>query len=106
MVNALLLLLATTTGIQDPTQPLRTAPTLSAAASPQVETVTPTLQLQAVFTGGHDSAIIDGKRYQVGDKVQNYRLLRINSSQVMLQEGQGRALTLTLFPSLSTPSNR
>lgn len=105
MVNALLLLLASTTGIQDPTQPLRATPLSPSVVSDQVVAVAPELHLQAIFTGGHDSAIIDGQRYQVGDRVQNYRVLRINPSQVSLQ-GQSQVRTLTLYPPLSTPSNR
>lgn len=104
MVNVLLLL-ASTLGLQDPTQPLRTAPSVPAASPQQgVAAAPPSLRLEAIFTGGHDSAIIDGKRYRVGDKVQNYRLTRINASQVLLQN-QSQVLTLTLFPSLSMPSN-
>lgn len=102
MVNALILLLASATGLQDPTQPLTEAIIAAPTASSPV--AVPNLHLQAIFTGGRASAIIDGKPYGVGDQVQNYRLLRINPSQVLLQ-GQNQVLTLTLFPSLSMSSN-
>lgn len=104
MVNALLLLLASATGLQDPTQPLTGAIIAAPTASSPGPVAAPNLHLQAIFTGGRASAIIDGKPYGVGDQVQNYRLLRINPSQVLLQ-GQNQVLTLTLFPSLSMSSN-
>ncbi|MGO4998928.1 MSHA biogenesis protein MshK [Oceanisphaera sp. W20_SRM_FM3] len=99
MVNPLLLLLlSTTVGLQDPTQPLTSAVVQAESSAP--EAVAPVaLHLQAIFSGGHTSAIIDGKTYQIGDSVQNYRLVRIQPSQVVLQ-GTGKPLVLTLFPSL------
>ena len=105
MVNPLLLLLLSSTlGLQDPTKPL-TQPTVVQAESGEVATPSvASFHLQAIFSGGHDSAIIDGQSYRVGDKVQNYRLVRIQPSQVVLQ-GPNAPLTLTLFPSLSTLSN-
>ncbi|WP_417614492.1 MSHA biogenesis protein MshK [Oceanisphaera sp.] len=106
MVNSLLLLLlSTTAGVQDPTQPLRAPAVVPAAPTAPGMTHAPQLQLQAIFSGRQGSAIIDGQRYQVGDSVQNYRLVRINADQVLLQ-GQGKPLTLTLFPSLSSLSNQ
>ncbi|MBO1518759.1 SctD/MshK family protein [Oceanisphaera pacifica] len=103
MVNSLLLLLlSTTAGAQDPTRPLSPI----AQPSTEVQNEAPKqieLQLQAIFSGRHAIAIIDGQRYQVGDQVQNYRLSRIKSDRVLL-EGQGSPLTLTLFPTLSNTS--
>lgn len=104
MVNALLLVLAASGPLQDPTQPLAIPPTLPAeqvSAAPAA----PKLELQAVFSGAQGSAIINGQRYQVGQTVQNFKVQRITSSEVLLQ-GPNQTLTLTLFPSLSTPSNR
>ncbi|GAA3703599.1 hypothetical protein GCM10022421_07860 [Oceanisphaera sediminis] len=109
MVNPLLLLLlSSTAGLQDPTRPL-TAMTATADApatsQAQQQQQTP-LRLQAIFTGGHrPSAIIDGRRYQTGDAVANYRLVRIRPDHILL-EGLGDPLTLTLFPSLSTLSSQ
>ncbi|WP_319781354.1 MSHA biogenesis protein MshK [Oceanisphaera sp. IT1-181] len=105
MVNPLLLLLlSTTAGIQDPTQPLTQATVVK--TEPSVINTAPAsqLHLQAIFSGGKNSAIIDGQSYRVGDTVQDYRLVRIQPSQVVLN-GPGAPLTLTLFPSLSTLSN-
>ena len=105
MVNALLLVLAASGPLQDPTQPLAITPTLpvgQVSAAPAA----PKLELQAVFSGAQGSAIINnGQRYQVGQTVQNFKVQRITSSEVLLQ-GPHQTLTLTLFPSLSTPSNR
>lgn len=104
MVNPLLLLLLSSApGLQDPTQPLRIAPpaveVAGVASAPQK-----TLQLQAIFTGnGQNSVIIDGQRYQTGDKVSSYRLARINADSILLQ-GQGESVTLALFPTLSNLS--
>ena len=106
MVNSLLLLLlSTTTGVQDPTQPLTVVSAVPAAPTAPGVALPPQLQLQAIFSGSRGSAIIDGQRYRVGDSVSNYRLVRIKADQVLL-EGQGKPLTLTLFPSLSTLSNQ
>lgn len=103
MVNPLLLLLlSTTAGIQDPTKPL--TPGTVVQAAPSVIAPASTLHLQAIFSGGQNSAIIDGQSYRVGDTVQDYRLVRIQQSQVVLN-GPGAPLTLTLFPSFSTLSN-
>ncbi|MGB5855230.1 MAG: MSHA biogenesis protein MshK [Oceanisphaera sp.] len=104
MVNSLLLLLLSTSpGLQDPTRPLQNAPIEVIAPIEQVP-LAASLKLQAIFSGGRASAIIDGQRYHVGDTVQDYRLARIQPTQVLL-EGQSEPLTLTLFPSLSTLSN-
>lgn len=100
MVNPLLLLLlSTTAGIQDPTTPLTPATVVQAAPSVTSAAPVSPVHLQAIFSGGQNSAIIDGQIYQVGDTVQDYRLSAIQPSQVVL-EGQGKPLTLTLFPSL------
>ena len=104
MVNSLLLLLLSTSpGLQDPTRPLQGLPRAQPEQIAQLPQSVP-LQLQAIFTGGRASAIIDGQRYHVGDSVQDYRLARIEPTQVLL-EGQDEPLTLMLFPSLSTLSN-
>lgn len=104
MVNSLLLLLlSTTAGVQDPTRPLTAAPVTPAVVE-QSAVPSPQLQLQATFTGERASAIIDGARYQVGDSINSYRLVRIGTHQVWL-EGQGKPLALTLFPSLLNLSN-
>lgn len=100
MVNSLLLLvLASTAPLQDPTKPLTTPSVVQVESNMPIAAMPATLHLQAIFSGGHSSAIIDGQRYQVGDTVQDYRLSAIQPSQVVL-EGQGKPLTLTLFPSL------
>lgn len=105
MVNSLLfLLLSTSPGLQDPTQPLQTFVPLVGVEQAQTSLPASALHLQAIFSGGRASAIIDGQRYQVGDVVQDYRLARIQPTQVLL-EGQGEPLTLTLFPTFSTLSN-
>ena len=105
MVNSLLLLLlSTAASAQDPTRPL-TAPLLLAAPVEQGVASPPQLQLQAIFSGRRAIAIINGQRYQIGDSVNNYRLVRIKADQILL-EGQGKPLTLTLFPSLSNLSNQ
>lgn len=106
MVNSLLLLLlSTTAGAQDPTRPLVT-PTAQPMAPAEQSAEQPLhLKLQAIFSGQQASAIIDGQRYQVGDSIQNYRLARIKADHVLL-EGQGKPLTLTLFPSLSNLSHQ
>lgn len=104
MVNSLLLLLlSTTAGVQDPTRPLTAAPVIPASVE-QHSVPSPQLELQATFTGDQASAIIDGTRYQVGDSINSYRLVRISAHQVWL-EGQGNPLALTLFPSLLNLSN-
>lgn len=106
MVNSLLLLLASSTAVlQDPTRPLTPIMDAPAASQAQQQQQTP-FRLQAIFTGGNrPSAIIDGRRYQTGDAVANYRLVRIRPDHILL-EGQGEPLTLTLFPSLSTLSSQ
>ncbi|MBM7454766.1 hypothetical protein HNR62_000595 [Oceanisphaera litoralis] len=106
MVNSfLLLLLSAAAGLQDPTRPL-TPMTVETARPRAQHPQQARFRLQAIFTGGgRPSAIIDGRRYQTGDAVANYRLVRIQPDHILL-EGQGEALTLTLFPSLSTPSNQ
>ncbi|ART81296.1 hypothetical protein CBP31_00485 [Oceanisphaera profunda] len=105
MVNPLLLLLlSTTAGIQDPTKPLTPGTVVQAAPSVIDTAPVSPLHLQAIFSGGQNSAIIDGQSYRVGDTVQDYRLVRIQPSQVVLN-GPGAPLTLTLFPSFSTLSN-
>ena len=106
MVNSLLLLLlSSTAGLQDPTRPL--TPMADAPATQQTQHQQQAqFRLQAIFTGGNrPSAIIDGRRYQTGDAVANYRLVRIRPDHILL-EGQGDPLTLTLFPSLSTLSSQ
>ncbi|MFP2769495.1 hypothetical protein [Oceanisphaera sp. KMM 10153] len=105
MVNSLLLLLlSSTTGLQDPTRPLTP---MAVESPPQTQHRQPApFRLQAIFTGGNrPSAIIDGRRYQTGDAVASYRLVRITPDHILL-EGQGAPLTLTLFPSLSTPGSQ
>ena len=106
MVNSLLLLLASSTiGLQDPTRPLTPIMDAPETSQAQHQQQTP-FRLQAIFTGGNrPSAIIDGRRYQTGDAVANYRLVRIRPDHILL-EGQGEPLTLTLFPSLSTLSSQ
>lgn len=106
MVNPLLLmLLSSAAGLQDPTRPL--TPMTAMADAPTTFNAQPQqLRLQAIFTGGdRPSAIIDGRRYQTGDAVADYRLVRIRPDHILL-EGQGEPLTLTLFPSLSTLSSQ
>lgn len=105
MVNSLLImLLASSTGLQDPTRPL--SPTL---AVPEAHITAPSQQapafrLQAIFTGGsRPSVIIDGERYHLGDTLGNYRLSHINNGQVILS-ANGQPLTLTLFPLSTTLS--
>lgn len=113
MVNSLLLVLLgstialsapamalqNTAALQDPTKPLTGLSVMPVENTVPSAAMPITLHLQAIFSGGHNSAIIDGQRYQVGDTVQDYRLSAIQPSQVVL-EGQGKPLTLTLFPSL------
>lgn len=105
MVNALLImLLASSSGLQDPTRPLRPimeAPKVTTSAS---KAQAPAFRLQAIFTGGpRPSAIIDGERYHLGDTLGNYRLSHINNGQVILS-ANGQPLTLTLFPLSTTLS--
>lgn len=102
MVNSLLImLLASSSGLQDPTRPLNpiiTTPEVSASAP---KTQAPAFRLQAIFTGGtRPSVIIDSKRQHIGDTIGGYRLSHINAGQVILS-ADGKPLTLTLFP-LST----
>lgn len=106
MVNPLLLLLLSSVpGLKDPTQPLMITPTTAEVAGTSA-TLQQGLHLQAIFTGnGLDSVIIDGQRYQIGDKVSNYRLARINAASILLQ-GQSESVTLSLFPSLSILSKQ
>ena len=105
MVNSLLImLLASSTGLQDPTRPLSpiiVAPEVTTSAP---KTQAPGFRLQAIFTGGpRPSVIIDGERHHIGDTLGNYRLSHINNGQVTLS-ADGQPLTLTLFPLSTTLS--
>lgn len=103
MVNSLLLLLLSSgAGLQDPTTPLPVAP-VATETSAKAPAAQPGLQLQAIFTGGPkgSSAIINGHHYHLGQTVAGYRLARIAPDHILLQ-GQGKPMTLTLFPSLSS----
>lgn len=98
MVNSLLLLvLSSAPLLQDPTRPLEQEPEVSLPAA-QVATQGPRLQA-VLHQGAGASAIIDGRRYRVGDQVGPYRLAAIGRRQVRL-EAHGEALELTLFSPL------
>ena len=62
-------------------------------------------RLQSVLIGASvRSAIIDGQRYKVGDKIGDARLLRISENEVVLAGAGGRQ-TMTLFtPVKQTPA--
>ncbi|ART79240.1 hypothetical protein [Oceanisphaera avium] len=100
MVSALLLLLASSGPLHDPTEPLA-PPTLNTepVSIHAPASAVPDFTLHAIFSGGHTSAIINNQRLVVGDTIQHYNVLRITASDVVLQ-GPKQTLTLTLFPSL------
>ena len=62
-------------------------------------------RLQSVMIGASvRSAIIDGQRYKVGDRIGDARLLRISENEVVLAGAGGRQ-TMTLFaPVKQTPA--
>ena len=62
-------------------------------------------RLQSVLIGASvRSAIIDGQRYKVGDRIGDARLLRISENEVVLAGAGGRQ-TMTLFtPVKQTPA--
>ncbi|PSJ47759.1 MSHA biogenesis protein MshK [Zobellella endophytica] len=104
MVNTLvLLMLSSAPLLQDPTRPVSPE-----AAEPVAEAASREYlpRLEAVFIGGAaPSAIVDGQRYRPGDRIADYRLLRIERDRILL-EGRGARLELMLFPSLVTLSNQ
>lgn len=100
MVNASALvftLLSATSSLQDPTRPLDGLARPEATPGVQQAETADEPRLQAIFSGGRPSAILDGNRYVQGDTLGGYRLVRIGDGRVVL-EGQGKRLVLSLFP--------
>ncbi|RUO75948.1 hypothetical protein [Idiomarina seosinensis] len=77
----------------DPTRPYGWSPTASENGTTQQRQLTLT---QIISFGNNSYAIIDGQRYQLGDKVGNYRITAIESQRIRLQNDQ-QELELTMF---------
>lgn len=83
--------------LPDPTRPPDSMMILPSTGAPLAPAEP---RLQSVMIGaGVRSAIIDGQRYKVGDKVGDARLVRISESEVVLRNASGRQ-TMRLFPSV------
>jgi hypothetical protein len=96
VVNTLLFaLLSTVSAVQDPTRPLTPAPLADTA--PAVVALGGQPRLQAIFSGGRPSAIVDGRLYFQGDAIGPFTLARIERQRIVLQ-GPGETLELALFP--------
>ena len=90
-----LMLIATSVAAKasDPTRPYGLSPSASENRTTQQSQLTLT---QIISFGNSSYAIIDGQRYQLGDKVGNYRITAIESQRVRLQNAQ-QELELTMF---------
>ncbi|WMC12302.1 MSHA biogenesis protein MshK [Oceanimonas pelagia] len=100
MVNASALvftLLSAAGSLQDPTRPLAGLSQPATGMGEQRIEAAAGPRLQAIFSGGRPSAILDGRRYVQGDTIGGYRLVHIGTGRVVL-EGQGKRLELSLFP--------
>ncbi len=81
--------------LTDPTRPPPEMMAFLPASAGAVVLAVP--RLQSVMIGSAErSAIIDGQRYKVGDKLGDARLLRISENEVVLA-GTGGRQTMTLF---------
>lgn len=81
--------------LTDPTRPPPEMMALFPASAGAVVLAVP--RLQSVMIGSAErSAIIDGQRYKVGDKLGDARLLKISENEVVLA-GIGGRQTMTLF---------
>ena len=81
--------------VTDPTRPPPEMMALFPASAGAVVLAVP--RLQSVMIGSAErSAIIDGQRYKVGDKLGDARLLKISENEVVLA-GSGGRQTMTLF---------
>ena len=87
--------------LPDPTRPPDGLIGLPATGEPAVP-AEPRLQSVLIGSAGR-SAIIDGQRYKVGDRVGDARLVKISENEVILTNSGGRQ-TMRLFPSVKKTS--
>ncbi len=85
--------------LPDPTRPpVSMSGAIGAALGEQSAFSEPQLQSVMIGTTGR-SAIIGGRRYQLGDRVGDAKLVKISEGEVVLAGASGRR-TMTLFPSV------
>ena len=70
--------------VRDPTQPVDYVPSAT--------------ETSGIFESSRPTALINGKRYHVGDKIDGYTVKSIRPSKVVLQ-GSGEQVELTMYNS-------
>ena len=81
--------------LPDPTRPPPEIIALLPASAGAAVLAAPRLQSVMISASGR-SAIIDGQRYKVGDKIGDTRLVKISENEIVLASAGGRQ-TMTLF---------
>ena len=80
--------------VRDPTQPVDYVP----SATETVSGGNSGYRLSGIFESSRPTALINGKRYHVGDKIDGYTVKSIRPSKVVLQ-GSGEQVELTMYNS-------
>ena len=80
--------------IRDPTQPINYVPSDTGYSSANANGY----KLSAVFESSRPSALINGKRYHVGETIDGYTVKSIRPSKVVLQKDEEQ-MELSLYSS-------
>lgn len=81
--------------VRDPTQPINYVPSAQSSSS---NVSYEGLKLNGIFESARPTALINGKRYHVGETVEGYKVSSIRPSQVVLTKDQEK-LVLKLYNS-------
>ena len=90
--------------LQDPTAPPAAWATQGGNPEAGSAPAPPLPELQGIRSVNPASALISGKVLQVGQKIHDHTVLRIERNAVVLRDAQGQRLRVTLVPGRSAPT--